>query len=193
MLILQNRLLGIPILSLQTGTELGVTDKPIIDPRNLTILAFYCAGPLIPYQPAILHVEDIREISDLGFIVDNADTLMPPDDLVRLNEVLEFNFELEGKKVIDDTGHRIGKVINYSTDLDSFYIMKLHVQPSIWQSFNIAERIIDRTQIKSITDKHIVVNRATIDANRVKAPIHNPFHKVKPQAEAIDTGDISKR
>lgn len=179
MLLLRDRLLDVPIMSLQTGTRVGAAMAHIIDPRRLTIVAFYCEGPLIDYSPAILHVSDIREFSSIGFIVDSADNVMPQDDLVRLKEILEFKFELIGKQVVESGGRKLGKVANYTVDSESFFIVKLHVQPGLLRSFAQTELIIDRTQIVEINDKHIVVRRATIeDEQRATMPvIDNPFRK----------------
>jgi uncharacterized protein YrrD len=193
MLILQNRLIEVPIMSLQTGTQLGVTSHPIIDPRRLAIVAFYCEGPQIRFNPAILHIEDIRENSELGYIVDSSENIMPPDDLVRLKEILDFKFELIGKQVEQDDGHKLGKIVDYSTDSESFYIIKLHIKPTWLQSLTSAEHIIDRAQIKKITDNKIIVSQPTIADTKKPAKLRpnmdNPFRK---QAEAAQTKEAEK-
>ncbi len=182
MLLLRDRLLNVPIMSLQTGTQVGTVIKHIIDPRRLNIIAFYCEGPLIEFRPAILHVSDIRELSSLGFIVDSSDNIMPPDDLVRLEEILEYKFELEGKQVIQEDRRKLGKIVNYTIDSDSFYIVKLHVKPTLLQSLGHAEFLIDRSQISEINDKHIVVRNPDVKdigaRRKVAIPIiDNPFRK----------------
>ncbi|MGH7196800.1 MAG: hypothetical protein ACREGJ_03490 [Candidatus Saccharimonadales bacterium] len=187
MLALKDRLVDVPIMSLQTGSEVARTEGPIIDPRQLIVPAFYCEGPMLDINPAILHTSDIREVSNIGFIVDSSDDLMSPDDLVRLQEVLAFKFELDGKQVIEDTGRKVGKVVNYAVDTDSFYIIKLHVKPGMLHAWQTAELIIDRTQVREVTDTHIVVKSAVIkDEEPAKADlkpvVENPFRR--PQAEA---------
>jgi sporulation protein YlmC with PRC-barrel domain len=182
MLLPRDRLLNLPIMSLQTGTQIGTAISHIVDPRRLNVVAFYCEGQLINFNPAILHVADIRELSSIGLIVDSADNIMPPDDLVRLKEILDYHFELEGKQVVEEGGHKLGKVGGYTVDSESFYIVKLHVKPTLLQSFGRAELLIDRTQISEINDKQIVVRRATVRDEK-RAPfasipaIDNPFRK----------------
>lgn len=154
----------------------------IVDPRRLNIIAFYCEGPLIDFSPAILHTTDIREFSSIGLIVDSADNIMPPDDLVRLKEIMDYHFELEGKLVVEEGGHKLGKVGGYTVDSDSFYVVKLHVRPTFLQSLGRAELLVDRTQIREINDKQIVVRRATVqDEKRSRfgpmPSIDNPFRK----------------
>lgn len=186
MLVLKERITEMPIMSLQTGAQIAVTAEPIIDPRELKIVAFYCQGPHLDSTPAILHVDDIREISHLGLIVDDAESIMSPEGLVRLQQVIGFNFTLEGKTAVEESGRKIGKVTNYTVDIPLFYITQLHVQPSIFKSWGMAEVIIGRNQIKEITDSKIVVRSATV---KERAPVHarrlaqNPFRS-HPQTEA---------
>lgn len=169
-------------MSLQTGTQVGMAVRHIVDPRRLNIVAFYCEGPLIDFNPAILHTSDIREFSSIGLIVDSADNIMPPDDLVRLKEILDYAFDLEGMPVVEEGGHKLGKVGGYTVDSDSFFIVKLQVRPTLLQSFGRAELLIDRTQIIEINDKHILVRRATVeDGQKARVSplphIDNPFRK----------------
>lgn len=173
--------------------------RHILDPRRLNIVAFYCGGPLIDFSPAILHTTDIREFSSIGLIVDSADDIMPPDDLVRLKEILDYDFNLVGMQVVEEGGHKLGKVGGYTIDSDSFYIVKLQVKPTLLQSFSSAELLIDRTQIREINDNRIVVRKATIK-DKVKsnfAPlqsIENPFRKAShlPEAHGADKGESAE-
>ena len=173
-----------PILGLQTGTQIAQTAEPIIDPRELKIVAFYCEGPHLDISPAILHIDDIREISNLGLIVDGAESIMPPTDLVRLQQIIGFNFHLDGKLVVEESGRKLGKVHNYTVDTKSFYITQIHAQPNIWQSFSVSDIPVGRTQIKEITDDKVIVRSTTIPAKQQPQPIHNPFHQHQPQTEA---------
>lgn len=185
MLVLKERLVNVPVMSLQTGTEIARTERPIIDPRRLTIVAFYCQGPKLDITPAVLHVNDIREAGTLGFIVDDADALMSPNDLVRLQQVMGFNFTLEAKLVMDDRGQKIGKVGNYTVDMRSFYITQLQVQPSILQSWSNSQILIGRNQIIEMDDKKIIVKSTTIQDEPARHTVpHNPFRQSQAQPEA---------
>jgi sporulation protein YlmC with PRC-barrel domain len=183
MLLTQNRLIHTPILSLQTGAPLGQTARPIIDPRQLVVSAFYCEGPRVQ-NTAVLHPSDIREVSNLGFIVDGAHALMPPDDLVRLQEIIRFNFELIGKKVFDTHKRKLGRVQNYSVETTNFYIMKLHVQqPVLRNFFSGGLLMIDRSQVVEVNDNRIVVRGGDAKQTATDAPklFQNPFRH-QPQA-----------
>ncbi len=188
MLFFKERFWHVPVMSLQTGTKIAETSDFIIDPRQLKIVAFYCEGPQLDIRPAILNISDIREISSLGVIVDSSDVLMSPDDLVRLKEIISYNFQLDDKKVVDENGRKLGTVVNFTIDSDSLFIVKLQVQPKLFAAFQQTELTVDRSQIIQVTDKEIIVQSPTVKdkvKQNVSAPVlENPFKTAQP--ESID-------
>ena len=60
MLLAINRILGAPVMSLQTGQPLCKLASPIINPYNLRIVAFYVDGPRLDFSPAVVFTEDIQ-------------------------------------------------------------------------------------------------------------------------------------
>lgn len=177
MLLLNSQLRNVPVMSLQTGTALGTATDPIIDPRKLQIVAYYIAGPRIQ-ATSILHTADIREHGPLGFIVNGADSIMELDeDLIRLQEVIDFRFNLLGKMVVDDNKKRLGKVGEYTVESDGFTIQKLHVTQSVMKNLSSSNLIIHRSQIVEITDHLIIVRSADIPQTVGIAQAINPFRK----------------
>lgn len=190
MLLLDDKLTDIPIMSLQTGAELARTQSPIIDPRNLKIIAFFVDGPQLDTRPSVLHVSDIRESGELGFIVDDATNLMSLEGLVRLNEILDFQFELIGCKVYDTMQTQLGHVEHYAFEPQGFIIQQLHLKQSFLKHLSTASRIVHRTQIVSVTKDMIVVEAPTVEdkkaATEATAPVFaNPF-RTAPQPEPTD-------
>ena len=188
MFVLSNRLLKVPIMSIQTGTPLAYTAEPIIDPRKLHIVAFYCEGSKLNEDENILHTSDIREVSDIGFIINSSDDLMDGDGLVRLNEIVEYKFQLIGIPVYEDRGRKLGVVSDYIVETESFLISKLHVRRPLLKSFSTAELIVDRKQIIEVTNKRIVVRSAVVkEEPKVEAmpriAFDNPFRKTQPSPD----------
>ena len=184
MLLLSDRFLGTPVMSLQTGSQIAVTKEPIIDPRRLNIVAFYCEGSSLDFNPAILHTADIREFSEIGIIVNESEDLMPPDDLIRLQEILSYEFTLPECKVLDTNDQKLGKVGDYAVDPESYFVQKLYVKRPLLKSLNDAELVIDRKQIVEVNKGEIIVRAPTVEA-REKTPLKvaeeftNPFRKTK--------------
>lgn len=180
MLALSNRINDVPVMSLQTGTELARTVGCIIDPGTLHIIALYVDGPQITDKPSVLHVSDIREVSDLGFIVDDSDVLMPTDDLVRLQEIIELDFQPIGMPVHDEQGTKLGKISDYAFEPTTFYIQQLYSHQSLLRNFSTASNVISRDQIVAITKDKIIVKSPTITETTAQAVTQatdfvNPF------------------
>lgn len=189
MLLPIRRLLDAPIMSLQTGSELARTTSPIIDPRKMAVVAFYVEGRLLEANPSILHVIDIRELSDIGVIIDDSDKLMSTEGLVRLQEIIDYEFELVGVQVVDERNHKYGKVADYAIDPESYTVQQLYTEQSLIKSLSHVSNVIHRSQIISVTNDKIVVTAPTVPAEAVETAtiaqtLANPF-RTKPQQETI--------
>ena len=194
MLLLGQRLLGTPVMSLQVGVKVAETVEPVIDPRNLTIMAYEVDGPLLETHPQFIRIADIRELSDIGMIIDSSDELVDIDDVIKIKEIRELNFKLVGIKVIDERGRKLGKVEDYSVDTDSFVIQQLSVRGGILNSFSSTGHMIHRSQITEISDAVITVKSTEkkLTSLETNGDIHrtysNPFRKPnEPQPETATT------
>ena len=194
MLLPINRLKEASILSLQTGGVLANIADPIIDPRNLTIAAFYVKGSRLSDPSSVLHPEDIREISDIGIIVDDESSLMSLDGLVRLKEIIDFGFEINGIRVESEKGKLLGKVSDFALDADDFSVQQIYTKPTWLKSIVSTNLIIHRSQIKSINNSRIVVKDPTVTeesaaSQPAKPAFVNPFRSSSPsgQPETIDS------
>ena len=87
MLIPAERFLDTPVMSLQTGSELARTSREVIDPFNLTIIAYELEGRMLDQSPTLLRVADIREIGALGMIIDSVDELITPSDVINIKKI----------------------------------------------------------------------------------------------------------
>lgn len=189
MLLSINRVLGAPVMSLQTGQPLGRLSAPIIDPYTLRIVAFYVEGPRLDFSPAVLFTDDIREFGRLGAIVDSVDNIMSTDGLVRLNEIISYNFTLSRILVVDDNKRKLGKVSGYVIDPLNFEIRQLQIKPNVFRSLSTAELLVNRSQIIKVEPDKITVKAPTVqqsareatttgDSRRILNPeFDNPFRK----------------
>lgn len=157
MLQLSESLLNRPVLSLRANAPVAKTMQPIINPNNLKIEGFYVQDNRDRRQLILLD-QDIRDLIAEGFIINDHDVLVEPADLVRLQAILKINFTPIGKQVVTSTKHKIGKVVDFATEVDSMFIQKIYVTQSLIKSFAGGNLGIDRTQIIEITDTTIVVN-----------------------------------
>lgn len=159
MLIVGSKLLGYPVLSLHVGGEIARTEKAIINPEGLKIVAYTVTGPMLKNQDVgdILEVSDIRELSPRGMIVDSSDNFVLREDIIRLDEIMSLNFRLIGLKVVTQDGKKLGKVSDYTVDSGSFMVYQIIVQRPAMKALLDPELTINRSQIVEIDDYKIII------------------------------------
>lgn len=189
MLLLGSRLLDTPVMGLQTGSELARSARAIIDPRSLAIVAYELSGPLLDQHPSLLRIQDIRELSDLGMIVDSSDEFISPSDVIKLQQIYEFHFDLIGLAVIDEKKRKLGKVSAYTIEASSFVIEQLNVRRPLLKSLADTELLVHRSQIIEVNDTSIIVksanNKQIEPVTKLVRQYSNPFRAAQPQPENI--------
>lgn len=190
MLIVASKLLNIPIMSLQTGSEIARTKKSVVDPANLAVIGYSVEGSLLDHtKQNFLRIEDSRELSDIGLIVDSIDDLVQFGEVIKLDDVINLDFHLEGMRVVDEKRKSVGKITDFTIDVGNFHVQQLTVKRPLLRGLNDTELVIHRSQIIEINDDDIVVH------SEAKTPEHtlvttpgsyvNPFRKGNP-AESVD-------
>lgn len=168
-------------MSLQTGAAIAQTTSPIIDPGTLDILAYHLSGKGLVEKDTLLLTRDIREVGNMGFIVDSVDELVLQSDMIKLTEIIKLNFKLIDMDVIDDQKTKLGKIYDFSLDPMDFKIHQLYVKRPLMKSLQTSHLIINRTQIIEINNNNIVVNSASLDEKAQPAAITegftNPFRQ----------------
>ena len=156
MLVTNSRLLGTPVLSVQYGKPIGHLSSAIVDPDTLKILAFRINDA--PDSTAnLLDVKSIREYSNLGAVIDDVDELVGPEDVIRIKEVLDLNFDLLTLKVETKKGSKLGHVIDFTVTPEDFTIQQLIVKRPAIKALVDPELTSPRTEIVEITDYKVIV------------------------------------
>jgi len=157
MLQLSGSLVRRPIMSLRTGGGIATTLAPIINPNNLKIEGFYC-DDRFEKRTSVLLTQDIRDTLPQGFVVNDHESLTDPEELIRLKDIMDLDFQLVGKLVVTSDKKKVGKVTDFAAESTTFYIQKLYVGQSLLKSLSTAQLSIDRNQIVEITNKKIVIH-----------------------------------
>ena len=158
MLISYSRLIGAPILSIQAGGPIATIKNAIVDPNDLKILGFHLEGPLLDHaDTTILDVRSIREYSQLGMVIDNIEELVAPDDVIKIQKVLELNFDLINLKVKTKKGTKLGHLIDYTVTSEDFVVQQIIVKRPLVKALVDPELTISRKEIVEITDYEVIV------------------------------------
>ena len=209
MLLIGSKMIGMPVLSLHVGGAIASTNEAIIDPEDLRVIAYGLEGPIIKNDPEvgdILSVDDVREVSATGLIVDSADRFVTREDVIHLDEVMNLGFKLVGLKVVTQDGKKIGKISDYTLDSSTFMIYQLIVQRPFMSSLIDPELTINRSQIVEIDDFKVTIkhDKAQVKVSKAKKKANveeefvpnftNPFRKpAYTDEDSIDSSsDISE-
>ncbi len=158
MLINGSKLGSSRVLSLHVGGAVATVKRVVIDPNNLKIIALEVGGPLIRGDVGnILDVTDIREVANVGLIIDSTDDLMQQEDVIKINEIMKLDFDLIGLKVKTKKGSKLGKVLDYVLDVETFTIHQLVVRRPATKALLDPELIIPRSEIIEINDFEVIV------------------------------------
>ena len=190
MLIYNSKLSNFPILSVQDSGRIATVVKSIVDPDDLKIIAFRAFGAIGENGGNILDVSSIREYSNLGIVIDSRDEFVSDTDIVRIKNVLELNFDLNGLKVVTKKGTKLGRIIDYTVTENDFLVQQVIVKRPAIKSFLDPELTIPRAEIVEVTDDKIIVRdeEKKIRERAMKEDFVpnfvNPFRKTEKPAPA---------
>lgn len=156
MLQLSNAFADKNVMSLRTGAAVATITRPILNPNNLKIEGFFCQD-LYDRKELVMLYQDIRELLPQGFVVDDHDVLVEPSELVRLQDIIQLNFQLINMPVVTSNKEKIGKVNDFATEIESMFVQKLYVTRSMFKSFSNGQLSVDRNQIIEINDNRILI------------------------------------
>lgn len=183
MLVSATKIIGTPILSMQSAGAIGFISAIVVDPESFKIIAFYLNGGGINKNQNILDISSIREYSSLGMVIDSIDELVSSNDVVKIEKVLNLNFSLIGLRVETKKGTKLGRIIDFTTTSDNFSIQQIIVKRPLIKSFSDSELTIPRKEIVEVTNQKVIVKDEE-DVIREKANKEdfipnfvNPFRK----------------
>jgi len=156
MLLLNSMLQNVPIMSLRNGHLIGDTTGFVLNPANLKIEAFKC-NINNSKTPLYLLNQDIRDMSDNKIFVNDYEVLSEADELIRLKELIDLNFIVEGKMVITKSKQKLGRVKEFSVENTSLFLQKLYISQPIYKNIYGGQLIIDRNQIVEVTNTKIII------------------------------------
>lgn len=160
------------VMSLRIGGPIAHIVKPIINPNNLYIEGWHVqdsrSGEML-----ILLSRDIRDVLPQGLVVNDHEVLSHAEDLVRLQEILELDFELLKLKVSSMSGRKYGKVSDFAFETKNLFVQKIYVSQPIVRNLAGGTLSIDRSQIIEITNRRIIIEDPTVKAE-AKAPATAP-------------------
>lgn len=190
---MNSRLINSPVLSVQAAGTIGRVVSSFVDPNDLRIIAFELSGPLIDRNQNILDVHSVREYSNFGFVIDDIDELVSPDDVIKIANVLKLNFDLNTLKVETKKGSKLGKIQDYTVTSEDFTVQQIIVKRPAIKSLVDPELTISRKEIVEVTDYKIIVKdeektlKKKAEKEEFVPNFVNPFRNHEPGFAPADT------
>lgn len=107
--------IGLPVISIDAGTELGIISRLVIDPGTGKVVGAAVQGSWHE-APRFLPYRSIRSVGKHAVMVDKDSCLVPFTGLGELEPVLRADVQIKGATVLDSSGNKVGTIREYEVD-----------------------------------------------------------------------------
>lgn len=149
--------LGSQIVSFQTGRKLGEVLDFIADDNSGKILALVIKKSMFGKPKEIISTVNILEIISKFVVVRADDVISPPEEILKVSEMIKNKIKLFGNRVKTEKGVYLGRVSDFVFEMPGFNLSKLYLSANIF-SLITGEKVIDASKIKKITKKAVIVS-----------------------------------
>lgn len=149
------------IVSHDDAEPLALLRDVILNPDTGKIGGWWVKPITLPLSLGILLPEDILSWKKSIYIT-SENVIADPSDLVRLEEMLQRNVALLGKKVYSETGRYLGKVLDFSFDPNLSVLRSIYVRRGFWL-WTLSQRVFGMESIIEIQSDRIIVKDLTTE------------------------------
>ena len=157
------------VFSVHAGHNVGKIKGWLVDLKELKIVLMIVETR--SNQSLYLLASDIRSLGATGktlVIIDSEDDLTAKEDLLRHQQIIQNGQSLIGWKVKTQSGKTLGKIKDLSIDMNTLYVIKLHVRARLVQRLINERMLVDRSDIVGV-DKNTIIVRDNFSENRQTA------------------------
>lgn len=170
MLIEYSKIVGLPVFELENQQRLAQIIDLIVDEDDGSIKAFLVKKHQLFAKKQIIVFKEVTDLSKQAVLVQSADSVADPDEVVRISKKLNKRAEIIGENVITKNGVNIGKVYDYVIESETGGLVRLYVK----KIFD--EKIIHSSAIEKIDHDKIVIKD---NFERAKPEMLVPDGKIK--------------
>lgn len=188
MIIKGRDVIGLNVVTVDTGTVIETVDDIAYDPSTHRIVALLVdSGGLFSSAKAI-HMDDVRNVGDDAVIVDAADAIKSIDELGEsVRSISDANKHLVKTNVLTIDGKELGKVTDLFFDSRSGNVESMEVSQSGLKDISENKKSIKPTDIVTIgADATIVSNYTEIklDAQGEKGGLKGALNNAKESIQS---------
>ena len=156
MLINFSSIKGIALIATEGKEKVGNLEKVVIDPDQGKILCFLVKTGFFSSLKAIFPPDIIGWYQEF-IIIPSKEALVEPKEIVRAYEITKKEIKVLDQKVVNREIKTIGKVIDLTLDLRSYYLNRISVEISPLKGILEDQRIIPWNKIIKITKDFVMI------------------------------------
>lgn len=156
-----SNLLNRPVQALETRSRIGVISDVIVEPAKGQILGFWVKTGVLE-KDKVLSLKDVREIGADFVACKNESSLVGPDEIIRIKEILNQKIKALNADAKTQSGKLLGKVEDLLVDSISLQIVKYYIKGlCVTRKLPFAclepNRIIPANKVLKITPEAIII------------------------------------
>lgn len=181
MIISYKKIIGLPVLIVKDGKEIGTVEEFIVDFDNGKLMGLVLSSGIL-VKDRIVRVEDVSEFGKDAIMIPHDQVIKSLKVVGILKDLLNKKIKIIGNKVITQSGEELGNVKDYEVDMASNKLVKLIVSSGILKDLFKGELIITANNIISIGQDAIVVRDNMVKEKKEEAVVS----KVSNNEMAVD-------
>jgi len=166
----------LPVVSVANEAIIAIPHNFVIDWSDFHIAALWVKIGWT--KKKLLLWQDVLEISN-GWYIQSEEALSNEEELIRLQPVLEKAFTLKGSLCKTLSGMYVGKVSDFTFDVETGQILKLMIVNRAIQAL-VRELMLPVSAVKKVEERVIIVEDLdkpiTIKETTAKVPIPSPSY-----------------
>ena len=187
-----SEIVGLPIISLVDGGEIGTVGSLVINAADGAIAAIVVNDGKSYRGAKLVHFKDILGIGESALTIEQKAVIRQIDQVPNLEKLLEANINILNTKILTKKGQIKGTVVEVYFDTDTGKIVELHAKNDAGTDFTIsADRIYTLGEAITVvvgdnesSDKVAVVSTTKeTPVAATPAPVVQPVETAPPAVE----------
>lgn len=151
---------GIPVISIADAERFGKVTRVYLDAVEKTVVGFVVDdgnGLMAPDQAVIVDADNVRSLGPDALMIDGEPSLSGPTTEARFDDLVDLD-SLEHHRVVTAGGTQVGQIASIAFDEHHFGLTEIEVSPGFFKS----NKIVPIDQVVSIGSELIVVEDAVL-------------------------------
>lgn len=148
-------IIGLPVVSISEGREVGHVKNVIINSEKGTIDYFIVDSGVQILSARVISTERVVGIGEYAITIENENSINDIGKIPAAIELLRKNIEIKGAKVLTTKGQLIGEIGEFFFDKDTFRVIGLEYIADITQK---KSKIIPRESVVTFGVNFVIVS-----------------------------------